>query len=91
VTSVRARLATALVLATVALPVVPGLARGHERAPAGPRIAYVVAPGDTLWAIARRVAPDSDPRAVVDALARENHVDGTIQVGQQLWIPVPRR
>jgi hypothetical protein len=28
----------------------------------------VVEPGDTLWSIARRVAPDADPREVVDAL-----------------------
>ena len=29
----------------------------------------VVRPGDTLWTIAQRVAPDSDPRTVVDELA----------------------
>jgi hypothetical protein len=28
----------------------------------------VVRPGDTLWTIAGRVAPHSDPRAVVDSL-----------------------
>ena len=31
----------------------------------------VVRPGDSLWTIAQRVAPDSDPRNVVDALAAE--------------------
>ena len=31
----------------------------------------VVRPGDSLWTIAQRVAPDSDPRKVVDALAAE--------------------
>ena len=31
----------------------------------------VVRPGDTLWRIAQRVAPDSDPRQVVDDLAAE--------------------
>jgi predicted Zn-dependent protease len=31
----------------------------------------VVRPGDTLWTIAQRVAPDSDPRKVVDDLAAE--------------------
>ena len=30
----------------------------------------VVEPGDTLWSIARRVAPDADPREVVDALVQ---------------------
>lgn len=29
---------------------------------------YVVQPGDTLWTIAHRVAPQRDPRAVVDEL-----------------------
>ena len=30
---------------------------------------YVVRSGDSLWSVARRVAPDRDPRPVVDALA----------------------
>ena len=39
-----------------------------ERRPAVTR--YVVAPGDTLWSAAHRLAPGSDPRAVIDALER---------------------
>ena len=31
----------------------------------------IVRPGDTLWSIARRVAPKSDPRGVVDALSAQ--------------------
>jgi nucleoid-associated protein YgaU len=31
-------------------------------------VSVVVEPGDTLWSVARRVAPDADPRPVVDAL-----------------------
>jgi hypothetical protein len=31
----------------------------------------VVQPGDTLWSIANRVAPNADPRAVVDKLSAE--------------------
>jgi hypothetical protein len=30
----------------------------------------VVQPGDTLWSLASRLAPGSDPRAVVDALVQ---------------------
>jgi hypothetical protein len=29
---------------------------------------YVVQPGDTLWSIAERIAPDSDPRPIVEEL-----------------------
>lgn len=34
-----------------------------------PVVAYVVRPGDSLWTVARRLAPGEDPRPVVDALA----------------------
>jgi Tfp pilus assembly protein FimV len=49
---------------------------------------YVVRPGDTLWAIAARIAgPRADPRAVLDSLVRANHVGGTLAVGTRLVIP----
>src|SRR3954464_5166662 len=38
---------------------------GRARAP---RRHAVVQPGDTLWSIARRVAPGTDPRATVEQL-----------------------
>ena len=84
----RAGLAAALV---VGLVVGAPLARavggtGPMRPAAAQR--YVVGAGDTLWAVARRVAPDSDPRRVVDAIARENQVEGArIVPGQVLVIP----
>ena len=46
---------------------------------------YVVKPGDTLWSIASAIAPDSDPRPVVDALRAANG-GPDIQVGQRLMI-----
>ena len=50
----------------------PGAAR-----PAGPAPAAVtVRAGDTLWSIAGRVAPDTDPRAEVATLQRLNHLPG---------------
>ncbi|HET9005593.1 MAG TPA: LysM peptidoglycan-binding domain-containing protein [Actinomycetes bacterium] len=51
----------------------------------------MVEPGDTLWSIARRVAPGRDPRPVVDGLIDANHLRGGLQVGQELSIPVPER
>jgi hypothetical protein len=49
---------------------------------------YVVRPGDTLWAVARRTEPAVDPRIVVDAIADANDVDaGALVPGQQLAVP----
>jgi nucleoid-associated protein YgaU len=49
---------------------------------------YVVRPGDTLWAVARRAEPAVDPRIVVDAIADANDVDpGALVPGQQLAVP----
>jgi nucleoid-associated protein YgaU len=56
--------------------------------PATRTATYVVRPGDTLWSIAVRVSPGSDPRGVVDQIARANHVDATGLVpGQELLLP----
>jgi nucleoid-associated protein YgaU len=48
-----------------------------------------VATGDTLWAIAERVAPGQDPRPLVDAISAANHLDGgtAIVPGQVLVVP----
>jgi hypothetical protein len=67
-------------------PAVPG---AHPTVPAvgitaptsGPVI--VVRQGDTLWSIARRVAPGGDIRAAVDRLAAV-HGTGPLQVGERL-------
>lgn len=54
---------------------------------AGPGdLVVTVAPGDTLWDIARRLAPGRDPRPLVSALTEAN--GGTLlQVGQDVVIP----
>lgn len=47
-----------------------------------------VQPGDTLWSIARAVAPDVDPRDAVDAIVRLNALDsGSLDAGQSIAIP----
>src|SRR5262245_32217466 len=50
-----------------------------------PGEAYVVRPGDTLWSIAATIAPDSDPRPVVDAL-RDANGGPELQVGERLVV-----
>ncbi|MBI3688354.1 MAG: LysM peptidoglycan-binding domain-containing protein [Actinobacteria bacterium] len=44
-----------------------------------------VQPGDTLWTIARRTAPEADTRGMVDQLKRRNGLpDGAVRAGQRL-------
>jgi hypothetical protein len=53
------------------------------------RSSYVVREGDTLWTIARRLAPGSDPRPIVDVLSAANGLDaGLIVPGQTLVVPL---
>lgn len=47
---------------------------------------WVVQPGDTIWAIARRLQRSGDVRPLVDTLVAETH-GRPLQVGQQLTIP----
>lgn len=48
----------------------------------------VVQPGDTLWSIARSVAPDEDPRAVIDAIVDRNGLDSVdLLPGAELQLP----
>lgn len=47
----------------------------------------VVMPGDTLWSIARDLAPDNDPREVVAAIRELNDLSGGLVAGQQLLLP----
>jgi hypothetical protein len=50
---------------------------------------YVVRSGDTLWSIARAVAPDRDPREVIHRLAAlDPSVEGHLRPGQVLAVPV---
>lgn len=66
-------------------PVGPAVTDARRAPVAGAE--YVVRPGDTLWTIAAEIAPDDDPRAVVDAL-REANGGAELQVGQRLDLDV---
>lgn len=64
------------------------LASRDAGSPAGSFTTVTVAPGDSLWSIAEEVAPDRDPRDVVDAIIRLNTLESaTVQAGQSLAIP----
>lgn len=66
-----------------------------EAAPAtGPAIAAavdetVVQAGESLWTVARRIAPDNDPREVIQQIRKLNNMQGSqLQAGQHLLLPV---
>lgn len=48
----------------------------------------IVQPGDSLWVVARRIAPENDPREVISQIRRLNRLgDSQLQAGQQLLLP----
>ena len=65
------------------------LARGRSHGPATARI--TVHPGETLWAIAGRVAPNADPRSTIARLESMNHLgSSTVPAGSVLLVPAAR-
>jgi LysM repeat protein len=89
---IRRRRGTVVLCGVVVLLGLPAVSRAVADRPADrPATTYVVRPGDTLWSIAVGSAPGSDPREVVDAIARANHVDaGQLIPGQELQLPASR-
>jgi LysM domain len=76
----------ALVAAGWAGPAVRALGSSEESTRIA-RSTYVVREGDTLWTIARRLAPGSDPRPMVDLLSTANGIDASELVpGQTLVV-----
>jgi LysM domain len=62
-----------------------GASSSAAPAPSAPPTQVVVHDGDTLWSIAGRIAPNRDPRAIVDQLLRVNQLDTpTLVPGQVL-------
>jgi Tfp pilus assembly protein FimV len=89
----RGRLVLVLLFVALALAVFALVGPNSTAVPADAKLEPVrtvqVQPGQTLWDIARQVAPDQDPRAVVDAIVDLNALadPGALQVGQRLGIP----
>lgn len=81
-----------VVLATITLGMLL-LAVAHLSAGAPPAAGagslgtVTVQPGDTLWSIAQRTAPNRDPRRVVDQLRQLNHLNSvSLTPGQTLKV-----
>lgn len=89
----RGRVVARLTLILTALLVLVGVAAGAKAmadspSSEGSRTAVVVEPGDTLWNIAERHAPDADRRSVIAEIRRLNHLENsTVEVGQELLLP----
>jgi len=79
------------VAVTLGIVVIGGgaaLASRDAGAPAGSFTTVTVVAGESLWSIAQRVAPQSDPRDVVDAIVRLNALDSVmVTPGERLAIP----
>lgn len=51
-------------------------------------VRVVVRPGQTLWSIAVRADPGTDPRDVVGEMISDNELSGTtLHAGEVLWVP----
>ena len=67
-------LALAVVSAAAVMLLVAHWSAASTPSPAAKGPVVTVQPGDTLWSIARSVAPSRDPREVVDHLMASNHL-----------------
>jgi hypothetical protein len=81
-------LGVAVCLAVVGLAVLANLGAGAPSVPS--RTAVVrVEPGESLLQLAERMAPGSDPSAVVDRIQELNGLTGSaVRAGQPLTVPV---
>jgi Tfp pilus assembly protein FimV len=82
----------ATLLSALVFVLAMGPASGRSAAPApasaGSGSTLTVQPGDTLWAIASRVAPTADPRVTVQQIIDRNGLAGaSVQAGQVLVLP----
>ncbi len=89
---VIAVLASIPAVAVLSVAIISGggaLASAEHSAPAGTFETVTVMPGESLWSIAVEVAPNADPRDVVDGIIRLNALGtASVDAGQQLAIPM---
>ena len=90
----RGRALLVLVLAAVLLAAFslgrtgPQAVDVHGSAGAAAPTSTTVQPGDSLWTVAQRIAPEHDTREVVAQIQRLNDLDSaTLLVGQLLLLP----
>lgn len=77
-----------LVMAAAGLALAHGARAADGPAPAVVVHTHVVLPGETLWGIARQVAPHDDPRDTVARIAEFNSLASTaVRAGQRLALP----
>lgn len=84
-------LLAALVVTAVAVGVLAtsGVASAGRDARPAVVTTHVVLPGETLWELAERVAPGSDPRDVVARIVELNGLEGAgVRAGTRLVLPV---
>jgi hypothetical protein len=88
-TALLATVVIALVVTTVAVRAAAAFgaqpASRPERRP-DPAATVVAQPGDSLWSIARRLQPEGDIRALVDALVRANG-GASLDIGDRVAVP----
>ncbi len=95
----RTALRGLVVVLMLVVMAVAGLALAHGARADGPAPAvvvttHVVLPGETLWGIARQVAPHDDPRDTVLRIVEFNSLSSTaVHAGQRLALPpgLPKR
>jgi LysM domain len=92
----RGRLVTAAMTLLIAVLTLVGVVsrapalRETAPVPASAPAQVVVAPGETLWSMAERVAPDRDPRTVVAGIRRLNDLPtADVRAGQTLRLRAP--
>ncbi len=88
VLAVLAALPAVIALSAAVIGGGAALASRDAGAPAGSFSTVTVAAGDSLWSIAEDIAPERDPRDVVDEIVRLNALDTVVvQAGQSIAIP----